>query len=203
MAKGFAAVPRDKRFVLANATLPAVLVDGLAGKADTDGLIGADITVKDGLIERIDAPGRRTTLPEDRPRPRHGVAVLRRHAYPPRQGSYLAATGEPGRHLRGCARCGRPRPPQTLERRRRCGRDGFRPPHRLRPRHGAGPHPSRFGRAPASDLVAGVRRDARALGRQRSTCRRSRSSASTRSATNPTPTNSRISLPSTRARLAR
>lgn len=64
MAKGFAAVPRDKRYVLANATLPAVLVDDLAGKADNDGLIGADITVNDGLIERIDAPGRRTTLPK-------------------------------------------------------------------------------------------------------------------------------------------
>ena len=28
MAKGFARVPREPRFVLANATLPAVLVDG-------------------------------------------------------------------------------------------------------------------------------------------------------------------------------
>ena len=64
MAKGFAAVPRDKQYVLAGTTLPAVLVDGLPGKADGDGLIAADITVKDGLIARIDRPGRRTTLPK-------------------------------------------------------------------------------------------------------------------------------------------
>ncbi len=64
MARGFAKVPRDKRFVLANATLPAVLVDGFAGTADGDGLVGADITVRDGKIDRIDRPGRRTTLPK-------------------------------------------------------------------------------------------------------------------------------------------
>jgi cytosine deaminase len=64
MAKGFAAVPRDKQYVLANATLPAVLVDGFAAKADSDGLIIADVTIRDGLIARIDKPGRRTTLPK-------------------------------------------------------------------------------------------------------------------------------------------
>ncbi len=64
MAKGFAKVPRETRFVLANATLPAVLVDGYAGKPDSDGLTGADITIKNGTIERIDPPGRRTRLPK-------------------------------------------------------------------------------------------------------------------------------------------
>ena len=64
MAKGFAAVPRASRYVLANATMPAVLVDGFKAKPDGDGLVAADITIKDGLIERIDAPGRRTTLPK-------------------------------------------------------------------------------------------------------------------------------------------
>ncbi len=64
MAKGFAKVPREKRFVLANATLPAALVDDFAAKADRDGLIAADITIKDGAIERIDPPGRRTRLPK-------------------------------------------------------------------------------------------------------------------------------------------
>ena len=62
MARGFAKVPRETRFVLANATLPAVLVDGFAAIPDDDGLIGADITVRDGAIERIDPPGRRTRL---------------------------------------------------------------------------------------------------------------------------------------------
>jgi len=64
VAKGFAAIPRTPRYVLANATLPAVLVDGYKATADSDGLVAADITVKDGLIERIDRPGRRTTLPK-------------------------------------------------------------------------------------------------------------------------------------------
>ncbi len=63
MAKGFAKVPRAPRFVLANATLPAVLLDGFAATPDTDGLVAADITVRNGAIERIDPPGRRTQLP--------------------------------------------------------------------------------------------------------------------------------------------
>ena len=64
MAKGFAKVPREARYVLANATLPAVLVDGFAASADEDGLIGADITIRNGTVERIDPPGRRTRLPK-------------------------------------------------------------------------------------------------------------------------------------------
>ena len=64
MARGFAKVPREARFVLANATLPAVLVDGFAGKPDEDGLVAADLTIRDGVIERIDPPHRRTTLPK-------------------------------------------------------------------------------------------------------------------------------------------
>ena len=64
MAKGFAKVPKAPRYVLANATLPAVLVDGFTAPADEDGLIAADITVRNGIIERIDPPGRRTRLPK-------------------------------------------------------------------------------------------------------------------------------------------
>src|SRR5260221_9344594 len=64
MAKGFAKIPRDQRFVLANAPLPAVLVDSAPGNPDGDGLIAADITIRDGKIERIDKTGRRTTLPK-------------------------------------------------------------------------------------------------------------------------------------------
>jgi len=64
MARGFAKVPREKRFVLANATVPAVVLDGYQGTVDIDGLTVADITVADGKIERIDAPGRRTRAPK-------------------------------------------------------------------------------------------------------------------------------------------
>ena len=55
--------------MLANATVPAVLLDiakekSGPGKPDGDGLVSVDITIKDGAIERIDKPGRRTTIPK-------------------------------------------------------------------------------------------------------------------------------------------
>jgi cytosine deaminase len=62
MAKGFARIPREPRYVLANVRLPAVLVDGFVAEPDAEGLIAADITVKNDTIERIDPPGRRTRL---------------------------------------------------------------------------------------------------------------------------------------------
>jgi cytosine deaminase len=70
MGKGFAKIPRGGRYVLANATVPAVLLDktpgkpGVLGKPDGDGLVCVDIAVRDGVIERIDKPGRRTTAPK-------------------------------------------------------------------------------------------------------------------------------------------
>jgi cytosine deaminase len=64
MGKGFAKIPRAARYVLANATVPAVLLDEMPGKMDGDGLVSVDITVSGGTIERIDAAGRRTTAPK-------------------------------------------------------------------------------------------------------------------------------------------
>jgi cytosine/creatinine deaminase len=64
MTKGFAKIPREPRYVLANATLPAALTDGFAATPDQDGLVAADITIRDGAIERIDQPSRRTRLPK-------------------------------------------------------------------------------------------------------------------------------------------
>jgi len=64
MPKGFAKLPRAARYVLANATLSAVLVDGYKAAPDGDGLVLVDITVNDGAIERIDKPGRRTSAPK-------------------------------------------------------------------------------------------------------------------------------------------
>jgi cytosine deaminase len=64
VAKGFARVPRERRYVLRNATLPAVLVEGFTASPDAEGLVAADITIHDGAIERLDPPGRRTTLPK-------------------------------------------------------------------------------------------------------------------------------------------
>ncbi|MBN8996280.1 MAG: cytosine deaminase [Rhizobiales bacterium] len=64
MAKGFVAIPRERRYVIAAAKVPAALVRGARLTVDPYALASADITVKDGLIERIDPPGRRTTLPK-------------------------------------------------------------------------------------------------------------------------------------------
>jgi len=55
---GFAAVPNSPRFVLRNATLPAVLADGRVLPEDApDGLFRANIHIADGRIERILSPG--------------------------------------------------------------------------------------------------------------------------------------------------
>jgi cytosine deaminase len=64
MGKGFAAVPRERRYVIAGGVVPACLVEGAKLAADDYGLARADITVRDGAIERIDPPGRRTSLPK-------------------------------------------------------------------------------------------------------------------------------------------
>jgi len=64
MARGFAAVPRARRFVLANATVPAVLLDEPPTSADGDGLLAVDLTVADGAIARIDPAGCRARLPK-------------------------------------------------------------------------------------------------------------------------------------------
>ena len=63
MAKGFAAIPKEGRYVLANATLAATLVDSPPGRPDADGLLVADLTIRNGIVERLDPPGRRTQLP--------------------------------------------------------------------------------------------------------------------------------------------
>jgi cytosine deaminase len=64
MGKGFAKIPRAARYVLANATVPAVLLDEMPSTMDGDGLVSVDITVSGETIERIDAAGRRTTAPK-------------------------------------------------------------------------------------------------------------------------------------------
>lgn len=64
MANEFMPLPQAGRFALANATLPAITVEGFVAP-DREGLIGADIVIADGKIEAISAPG---TAPEDLPR---------------------------------------------------------------------------------------------------------------------------------------
>jgi len=57
MAKGFAAIPEADRYVLANATLPAVTVDGFDGQDVGEGLMRADIVVAGGKIEALKPAG--------------------------------------------------------------------------------------------------------------------------------------------------
>ena len=52
MANEFMTLPDAARFVLANATLPAVLVKGFSAPAN-QGLIAADLVIADGRIEKI------------------------------------------------------------------------------------------------------------------------------------------------------
>src|SRR5688572_28920599 len=61
--RGFAEVPEEKRFVLANAAVPSVLADHPALPVDADGLCVLDIVVADGIVERLDSPGLRLDLP--------------------------------------------------------------------------------------------------------------------------------------------
>jgi cytosine deaminase len=60
---GFAAIPEASRFVLANATLPAALVDAPGLVVDGDSLAQADIIVADGVVESLIAPGASVATP--------------------------------------------------------------------------------------------------------------------------------------------
>ncbi|MCX5580033.1 cytosine deaminase [Kaistia terrae] len=63
MTNGFAAVPDTDRYVLANATLPSVTVDGFEGIDVGEGLMVADIVVADGKIEALRPAGSVSDLP--------------------------------------------------------------------------------------------------------------------------------------------
>jgi cytosine deaminase len=63
MTKGFAAIPDADRYVLANATLPAVTVDGFQGNDVGEGLMRADIVVAAGKIEALRPAGSVAELP--------------------------------------------------------------------------------------------------------------------------------------------
>ncbi|PLK69110.1 cytosine deaminase [Rhizobium sp. TH135] len=56
MSNPIANLPAAKRFVIANATLPEICVDGIEAPA-CEGLISADIVVADGKVEAILKPG--------------------------------------------------------------------------------------------------------------------------------------------------
>ncbi len=60
---GFAPVPEANRFVLANATLPAALVEAPGLVVTGDSLARADIIVSDGIIESVTAPGASVATP--------------------------------------------------------------------------------------------------------------------------------------------
>lgn len=63
MAHGFARIPDSGNYVLANATVPAVLVDGSVGLPDGEGLVQADITVEDARVTSVTAPSGPNGIP--------------------------------------------------------------------------------------------------------------------------------------------
>ncbi|KAF0119909.1 MAG: cytosine deaminase-like protein, partial [Xanthobacteraceae bacterium] len=60
MGFGFLALPDAADYVLQDATVPASLVAGNAPAEPRDGLVRADITVRDGTIGAVTAPGAST-----------------------------------------------------------------------------------------------------------------------------------------------
>lgn len=63
MAHGFARIPDGGAYVVANATVPAALIDGAAGLADGEGLIAADITIDGDRVASVGPPGATSGLP--------------------------------------------------------------------------------------------------------------------------------------------
>jgi cytosine deaminase len=57
MGLGFARLPDLARYRLADASLPAALVQDLSLPSDRDGLVRADIVIADGIIEAVTPPG--------------------------------------------------------------------------------------------------------------------------------------------------
>ncbi|GEO85641.1 MULTISPECIES: cytosine deaminase [Alphaproteobacteria] len=64
MSNPASTLPDAARYVLTNATLPAIAVDGFAGTAGSEGLIHADLVIADGKIEAVLPAG---TAPGDLP----------------------------------------------------------------------------------------------------------------------------------------
>ena len=145
-----------------------------SSKPDADGLAPCDIVIEKERIAAIAPAARRERRPAAlRSRPRHRAAAPRRRAHPHRQGPHLAARAESRRHAHGRAhrRDGGPRGELVA---RRCAKaHGLRAALRLRARHRRAAHPYRQLSEADADLVAAVRRDARALERPHRACRRS------------------------------
>jgi hypothetical protein len=111
-----------------------------------------------------------------RSRPRHGLAVLRRHAHPPRQGPHLAAPAEPDGTFDGRARRRGGRPRAATGRRRRRRRMDFACAG-LRPRHRRSPHPHRLRSRRSTRSRGRCSPRCASAGPAASTCRRCPSSA--------------------------
>jgi cytosine/creatinine deaminase len=63
MSLGFAVLPASPRYVLANATVPGVLLDDLPDPPDAEGLVAADIVIDEGIVERVAPPGSEADFP--------------------------------------------------------------------------------------------------------------------------------------------
>ena len=175
MARG---VSQRRRYRLARARAPPCARRAAAADADADGLAlrrhRRSTTAASSASAR---PAGRAPAGLDRPRRRHGLAGLRRHAHPSRQGPYLAALREPRRHFRCGARGGGTRPrgaagrADDVERRMEFAL-------RCAYAHGTAALRTHLDSAcrRSTDLLAGVRARCATAGPAGSSCRRSRSS---------------------------
>ena len=179
MNGGLPRFPIARRFVLANATLPACSSSSEPPAYRTaDGLVRTDIR---SPTARSSASRHRPRQPPAfpaRPRGRHGLAVLRRHPHPLDKGHIWPRTPNPDGTFIGAARSGHGDDREAqLDGGTTSPAHGIRPALRLCPRHVAAPHPSRFAAAAARDLLAGLRGMRDALGRPDRAAGRQHSSA--------------------------
>ena len=143
---------RRPRFVLANATVPAALVDGAAGDARrATASSRADIVIADGTIERIAPPRQRDRPAASRPRPAAWSGPASSTCTPIiDKGHIWPRQPNPDGTFAGGARRGGATTASANWTADDVARPhGFRPALRLRPRHVAAPHASRFAAAAA------------------------------------------------------
>ena len=162
---GFAAVPDARRFVIANATLPAVLVESDAPDTAADGLMTTDITIADGKIERIGSARGAAGVPRlDLDFGMVWPCFVDMHTHIDK-GHIWPRKPNPDGTFMGALEAVKADREANWSANDVAPAHGFQPAHRLCPRHVAAPHPPRLAAAAARHLLAGLRRDARTLGR--------------------------------------
>ena len=161
---GFAKIPRRRASCSPTRRCRRRSPMAAAAARRSDGLVAADIVIADGRIERIDPPGRRTRLPKvDLDRGMVWPCFVDMHTHIDK-GHIWPRRRNPDGTFVGALEAVR----FDRETRWSAADVARRMDFSLRAAYAHGtarPHPPRLRRPAAQDLLAGVRRDARALGR--------------------------------------